>query len=350
LCQLWEEQPPDFESFPVFFTVGHIAVRSALSGVPQVGSLCRQFLTWLGQTGEYDPSQIAFTMVDGQGIYMSVPNLTQFQVRLKDGPNGKLESVITLEPKTKGKAQVLKARALMTVDYPPTAFKACHWWGCPDGTGPNGEDVLVDIMANLRWPGGEENVVYPQLFISEFYSKSSDPKTAPSIEPNSKEDLFLRGSGRRLLCQMLDSIRWTHPVNLYASGMSYHDQVYFTEEAKRMQVDDIAKDLEETVMKDEPQVMKALKTLNPFIFQDWEPNQSDEGLALSLEDADLGFLRDEWVRARANLKLVSYYMRTFGFQPVSRPRFTFVKMEAIPEMIRRHCHANAVKDSNATAW
>jgi len=363
LCESWDEQPVA-ERPPVFFTVGHIAVPSSMSGVPATTSLCRQFWTWLGQTDDYDANRITFTMVNDQGIYMSVPNLAQFQVRLKLEPRSKLESVITLEPKIKDKAQVLKARTVMTSDYPQTAFKACPWWGCPDGAGPNGDDVLVDINAELRWPD-EGTVEYPQLYIAEFYSKSSDPGTAPSLEPKSAEDSFLRGSGRRLLCQMLDSIHWVHPVSLDASGMSHQDQVYFADKAESMQVDDIVQDLEETVMREEKQVMRELKALNPHIFEKWKaeqkasieaamqqrPESSDESEeSEGPEDPDLAFLRDDWVRIRANLKLVGYYMRTFGFRPRPVPRFTSVKMEATPDMIRRHCRSNALKDGDLKPW
>jgi hypothetical protein len=344
LCQIWEEQPLDFKRPLVFFTVGHATVLSSASGTPETGSLCRQFWNWLGQPDPYRPDQIAFRMVDGRGIYMSLPNLTQFKVKFKHGPE--LESIVTLAPKKNDEPQTLSARTVMTSAYPATAFRTCPWWGCQD-------EELVNIEAVLKYPG-EVDLPSPELYISGFYSKASDPEAALAIEEKSDEGVLLRGAGRRLLCLMLDTVQWTHAVTLHASGLSHRDKVSLEDRARGMQTDEIMEDLQGDIMKD-------LKDLNPNMFSQWTDKRRlnkiriqniRKRVPLTLEDKqqeaedDLEMLRSEWVRIRGNQELVTYYMRTFGFKPLAAESFTYVKMGATPEMIRERCHANAKKDGD----
>jgi hypothetical protein len=272
-------------------------------------------------------------MVDGRGIYMSLPNLTQFEVKFKHGLE--LESVITLEPKTTKSPQTLTAQTFMTSDYPVTDFRTCPWWGCS-------EEVLVNIDATLKFPNKEP----PELHIDGFYSKAADTEAAPFIEPRSEEDFLLRGAGRRLLCLMLDTLQWKHTVTLDASGLSYRDEVVLRLMAEEMQEDDIMANLEE-------EMLTELKDLNPNMLEQWKTERllnMGEQVPLTLEDQekkakqDLDDLRNEWVSIRGNQNLVVYYMNTFGFKPVALKSLTFVGMEATPEMIHERCQANAEKD------
>jgi len=343
LCRRWEEHPLDFKRPLVFFTVGRIAVLSSSSGVKETGSLCRQFWNWLGQPEPYRPDQIAFRMVDGRGIYMYLPNLTQFKVKFKHG--SELESIITLSPTRSAYPQVLQARTVMTSDYPATAFRTCPWWGCTP-------EVLVIILATVQFPG-ETNEPPPDLYINGFYSKASDTKAGPSIKEQSEEDFLLRGAGRRLLCLMLDTIQWGHAVTLDAAGLSHRDEVSLAARARGMQAEDIMADVEGGVMKE-------LKDLNPNLFEEWKRErertkriqQMRHRTPLALEDEqkeaedDLEQLRSDWVSIRGNQNLVAYYMKTFGFRPSVFDSFTFVGMSATPEMIRDHCAANAEKDGD----
>lgn len=349
LCRAWEEQPLDFKRPLVFFTVGRIAVLSSSSGVPETGSLCRQFWNWLGQPDPYRPDQIAFKMVDGRGIYMSLPNLTQFEVKLKHGPE--LESIIVLEPKIKGQSQELIAQTVMTSAYPPTAFRTCSWVGCSD-------QVLTYIKAEFKLPG-ETNVQSPELYIGGFYSKAADADAAPLIQEKTEEEILLRGTGRRLLCLMLDVVQWTHAVTLHASGLSHRDEVLLGARAAKMQEADIMQNIE-------GEMIKELRELNPHMFDQWKSKRQlnmahirklrqvntiqdqipVDPVEQSEADEELDDLRAEWVIIRGNQNLVAYYMRTFGFKPREFNRFNFVAMGAPSEVILAHCNANAVKDGD----
>ena len=157
-CRRWEEQP--LASRPlVFFTVGKVAILSSSSGVPEVGSLCRQFWAWLGQKSEeYEPTRIKLTMVNGEGLHMSLPDLTYFEVKLKQGPQAPLESVITLSPKNGNNPQNLTAKTIMTQNYTPTPFSANAWLkGKPE--------VLIDIEAVLKIPGDSSEVEQAQMYV-----------------------------------------------------------------------------------------------------------------------------------------------------------------------------------------
>lgn len=333
LCQIWDEQPLDFNRPLVFFTVGRTAVLSSSSGTPETGSLCRQFWHWLGQPDPYSPEQIAFKMVNGRGIYMSLPNLTQFKVRFKHGP--KFESVITLAPKNPAYPQWLKAETVMTSAYPATAFKTSPW--------SSSDETLVVIYATLNLPG-ETVVTTPELYIDGFRSKASDSAAAPSIEEKSEEADLVRGAGRRLLCLVLDTLAWPHRVALRASGLSYRDEVSFGTRARGMQADAILANLEK-------EILEELKGLNPNMFQQWEEKwqlrkKKIQKTPRKQQEADLKALRYEWVRSRGNQNLVAYYMRTFGFKPLEFKSFVSVRMEATPEVIREHCNANAEEDGD----
>jgi hypothetical protein len=337
LCRSWEEQPLDFKRPLVFFTVGRIAVLSSSSGVPDTGSLCRQFWNWLGQPDPYRPDQIAFKMVNGRGIYMSLPNLTQFKVKFPHGPE--LESIITLESKEMN--QGLTAKTIMTRAYPPTAFRTCPWYRCS-------EEVLVNIEAFLS-SRDEKLMQSPKLHIAGFYSKAADFQAAPWIEEQSEEEILLRGAGRRLLCLMLDTIQWTHAVTLNASGLSYRDKVLLDARAKSMQAEDMMANLEEEFLED-------LKELNPHMLEQWKSEreatnlrtQSRKQFASTLEHQreDLEALRADWVDIRGNQNLVAYYMKNFGFKPLKFDDVRFVGMEATPEMIHARCQTNAEKDGD----
>lgn len=344
LCHRWEREP--LASRPlVFFTVGNVVILSSSSGVPEVGSLCRQFWTWLGQKPEeYEPSRIVFTMVNGQGLRMSLPDLKYFQVKLKHGPKAPLESVITLSRKLGPYPQKLTAQTIMTRDYTATPFKTKFWF--------RGDEVLTDIDAELKLPNDISPVQQPQMFIRAFYSKASDITTGGSIQDGSEEEKMLRGSGRRLLCQMLDVVQWTHDVVLDASGRSYRDDVMFTAQANLMQGEQILKDLKENTM---------LTDLKPNLFKEWHDERIEnrkkiqairgrfnKGVYDEQEEAaeNLASLRTHWVKIRSNQNLVKYYMRTFGFKPVNVQTFTYVTMQASPEVIRAHCAAAAEKDGD----
>lgn len=339
LCHTWEQQPLADKPL-VFFTVGDIVVLSSSSGVPEIGSLCRQFWAWLGQSDEYDPRRIAFTLVNGQDIHMSVPNLTQFVVKLKHEPNARFEFIITLHPKRGNNPQKLTAQSIMTQDYPETPFKAKIWW--------KDAHVLTTIDAEVRVPGDTSRVNDPELFILGFYSKASDLDSAASTELTPEEEVMMRGSGRRLMCQMLDSIQWTHVVKLDACGLSYRDQAALAVRAGSMQVDDIMQDLKENAIKD-------LTDLNPHLFEQWNAERIASDVKYKhfrkryaneeeQKEADLASLRNTWVEIRGNENLVKYYIRSFGFKPVQPNSFTCVPMQARPEVIRAHCSASAKKD------
>lgn len=331
LCRLWDEQPLDFKRPLVFFTVGRKAVLSSSSGTPETGSLCRQFWNWLGQPDPYSPEQIAFKMVNGRGIYMSLPNLTQFKVKFKHGPE--LESIITLAPKKPGNHRWLKAQTVMTSAYPATAFKTSPW--------SSSDETLVVIYATLNLPG-ETVVISPELYIDGFRSKASDSAAAPSIEEKSEEADLVHGAGRRLLCLMLDTLAWTDRVALRASGLSYRDEVSLGARARDMQADAILANLEK-------EILDELKVLNPNMFEQWQAKRQLRKKKIQKtprkqKEADLKALRYEWVRIRGNQNLVAYYMRNFGFKPLEFNSFVSVRMEATPEVIREHCNANAEKD------
>jgi hypothetical protein len=280
-------------------------------------------------------------MVDGRGIYMSLPNLTQFKVKFQHGPE--LESIITLAPKVKGKSQTVRAQTIMTSAYPPTAFRACAWYGCS-------EEVLVDIKAYLKFPS-ESMVKSPELQIAAFYSKAADSLAAPSIKSKSDEDFLLRGAGRRLLCLMLDTVQWGHAITLDASGLSHRDEVLLSAKAEGMQADEIMADVKGGVMEE-------LNDLDPNMFEKWKSDpqrqrriqqirdRTPPGLEAEQKEIELKQLRDEWVRIRGNQNLVTYYMKNFGFKPLSFKSFTYVGMEATPEMIHERCQANAETDGD----
>jgi hypothetical protein len=328
LCQLWEESPADFERPPIFFTVGHIAVLSSLSGAPESSSLCRQFWNWLGQTANsYDPIKIAFTMVEGKGIYLAAPNLTCFTLQLKHPVP--LESVITLHPKMQGETQKLTAQTIMTKEYPSTVFRKCTWVGHP-------VDVLVDIEAEIKDEGDPE----PHLYIESFYSKASHQDSNQGVSCGSvlerglEEEKMVRGRGSLLLCLMLDSMAWTGMVTLDAAGLSYRDYVHFKDLAHTMQVGDMIKDLEHNIIQE-------LKDLNPNFLAQWQiENKSfiDDALQQTRMTAPaLAYLRAIWMRIRGTQNVVQYYMRNFGFKPLSYTNLTFVPMQASADTIRRHC-------------
>jgi hypothetical protein len=347
LCHQWEEQP--LASRPlVFFTVGNVVVLSSSSGVPEVGSLCRQFWTWLGQKPEeYEPSRIVFTMVNGQGLHMSLPDLKCFQVKLKHGPKAPLESVITLSRKLGPYPQKLTAQTIMTRYYTPTPFRTKFWF--------RGDEVLTDIDAELKLPNDISAGQQPQMFIRAFYSKASDVTTGGSIQDGSEEEKMLRHSGRRLLCQMLDVVQWTHDVVLDASGRSYRDDVMFTAQANLMQGEEILQDLKKNTM-------QVLTDLNPNLFKQWYDERIENRKKIRAirgrfnksvyddeqEEAaeNLASLRTHWVEIRSNQNLVKYYMRTFGFKPVNVQTFTYVTMQASPEVIRAHCSAASKEDGD----
>lgn len=344
LCQEWERRP--YASRPaVFFTVGDIVIPSSSSGVLDISSsLCRQFWTWLGQNpDDYEPSRIAFNMVHGQGLHMSLPDLKYFKVKLKHGPKAPLESVITLSRKN-GNSQTLTAQTIMTQDYMATPFRTQAWSG-------GAPEVLIDIEATLKFPGDMSEVERAHMYIDTFYSKASDIDTGNWIQDGSEEEKQLRGSGRRLLCQMLDAVKWTHDVVLDACGISYRDKVFLTTQADLMEVQAILNDLEQNSM-------QALTDLKPNLFEEWNNHRiatrqrirDMRRLYTPIQDKEkdaeenLASLRKHWILIQGNKNLVQYYMRTFGFKPVKVDDFTHVTMQASAEVIRAHCNQAAHND------
>jgi hypothetical protein len=334
-----------------------MAVLSSSSGVPDDGSLCRQFWTWLGLTRPYDPSQIKFTVVysdngdNPEAIHLSLPNLTQFEVLVNPfsrrrwawpgsdpitfdteylnspqprihlqfevkSDQGALATVVTLETSTQGDPkQLLTARTIMTDDYPPTAFKSCDWDDA-DVLPPN---VLIYIEAEVvaTKPYGPRS---PHLHIMGFYSKAADQVAAKTL--TDEEMVTLRGAGRRLLCQVLDTVPVVQTVNLVALGVSARDKKDLTAVSEGMQAADIMSDLQQ---------------LNHNIYRAWAAIRNPD--TRPLEN-----LRNEWVIIRANWRLVDYYKRNFGFEHTVMNSFTGVSMTATSAVIRQHCAAASRAD------
>lgn len=352
LCQKWDKVQRPL----LFFTLGYKVVLSSSSGVPEVGCVCQQFWSWLGQTGTCEPSLIKFSIVDGKGVYMSLPSLTQFVVQVNPfvracwkwvdppdpadhaGPNlitfakeyfndrqlpnqtqfevksqhGVFRTVISLKPDPLNIAeQTLTAQTIMTSDYPPTAFRSCDW-----GQSDLQPEVLIDIVAQVstavRTGANLHGIELhgPELHISEFYSKAADSIAAdlPTVE----EQALLRGAGRRTLCQLLDVVPVVQRVTLVALGQSARDQTELKAQARDMQAADIMKDLQ---------------ALNSNIYLKWV--QLRDRATQCLVD-----LREEWVDIRANWRLVHYYTRNFGFVCDGAESFTGVSMCASPSTIR----------------
>lgn len=318
LCADWERYPQQRPR--VFFTLGGVAMLSTEAGVDQGGSICRQFWNWLGQPGEYDVQRIKFSADDSGTINMSLPHLTQFRVDNADGP---FRTVITrqLVP-SKGQegderfgavADQLQARILMTEQYPPTEFKQVPWW--QHEAGP---EVLVDLGGNIK---------DRELILDYFLSKvaNEDPlETRDSVLPD-EEAQRLKGMGRRLLCYTMRSLPGVDGVRLTAAGgFPWH----------RKQLRQDVRDMTEKA------ILSDLQTLDPLAFREFEQHWRTGHI-----QSNLTLLRDEWVRIRANRRLVEYYIHNFGFS-IDQQRLGsyFPDLHATTADILHHCDERDERD------
>lgn len=302
LCVDWERYPDQRPH--VFFTLGSVAMLSTEAGVDQAGSVCRQFWNWLGQPGYYDASTIQFS-ADGSGtVNMSIPNLTQFQVKNIDGPFQTTISrrlVTELDGTTVDR---LQARIIMTDQYPQTEFRLMEW-----STRPVGPEVLVDISGHIN---GRD------LVLDYFMSKDGedDSKVSLSGPEGEEERKRIKGMGRRLLCYTIRCLPSVDTVWLLGTRGYHWRRDELRQAARDMTTSSILSDLQE---------------LDPVAFAELESK------LLHLKN-DLARLRTEWVNIRSNHRLMEYYIKHFGFSREHQSRASyFPRLCASTTTILQHC-------------
>lgn len=202
ICQEWERY--DGNHPEVFFRVGNFTVHRDDAGVdPDNSSLCHQFWDWLGTRIDYTPSMIYFTRNQLGHIYMSIPGITDFKISMRDGP---MRTII------QRRGDQVQAELRATRHFKRSPFKSFEW---DDDLPVMSKKRLAYITANVEeddTKDGEGDTMY----ISGFYSKAGDDEAEPLM--NQREREMLKGSGKRLMCNMLRTISGLAYVYLMPSG------------------------------------------------------------------------------------------------------------------------------------
>ena len=273
MCEEWERYkgtPPK-----VFFRVGNFTVAREEAGVdPERSSVCRQFWDWLGTDMEYMPAMIHFTQNKLGHIYMDIPGITHFKIRIPGGP---MRTII------QRRGSKVRAELRATRSFKRSRFKAYEW--NDDNFPSESTNLLAYISARIE----EDDTMY----VAEFYSKAGDEGAEPLM--NKSERLMLKGSGKRLMCNTLRTISGLTFVYLMPMGSFPSHRRELLDKAETMSRHEFLPDIIRLKEKHERRKLSAseLEALEKY-YQVWHPQPT-------------------WVDELTNELLIEYYTKQYGF-------------------------------------
>ena len=272
ICEDWERykgKPPK-----VFFRVGNFTVARDEAGVdPYNSSVCRQFWDWLGTEINYTPAMIYVEQNQLGHIYMSIPGINDFAITIRDGP---------MQTSIQRRGDDVHAELRTTRHFERSPFKSYRW---ADDLPIKSKKRLAYITARVE----EEDTIY----IAGFYSKAGDDGAEPLM--NEREKAMLKGSGKRLLCNMLRTISGLTYVYLMPVGGFPAHRRELIQKAETMSREDFIADIVRLKEHYERKKLSASELANEEkYYRIWDP-------------------RTTWFDEMTNELLVKYYMKHYGF-------------------------------------